>query len=132
MGYELLSYYQSRITIAYQEQIWAVALVCAMNAFIASNSTLLLKGFPLWLLQGGVCAFSLLAIVFVFIRHRIFAHYDRCIKEELGTILPNSPLSASYIPRYQVLLAGWSGVSFYVLIIAALWSIAFRMLETLL
>lgn len=130
MKSELLSYYQSRVTTAYQEQVWAVALVCAMNAFIASHATLLLKGFPLWLLQGGISIFSLLAMAFVFIRHRIFAHYDRCIKEELRTILPNSPLSASYIPQYQALLAGWSGVSFYVLIIVALWSIAFRTLET--
>ena len=67
-----------------------MALVCAMNAFIASNATLLLKGFPLWLLQSGISIFSLLTIAFVLVRHRIFAHYDTFIKEDLYTILLNS------------------------------------------
>ena len=52
---------------------------------------MLLKGFPLWLLQSGISIFSLLTIAFVLVRHRIFAHYDTFIKEDLYTILLNSP-----------------------------------------
>ena len=128
MGSEVITFYQGRIVTAYQEQIWAVTLVGAMNAFVASHSESLIKGFPLWILQAGISCFSLLAIAFVLVRHRIFAHYDQCIKEELRKMQPDSAFSSSFVPRYQEVLAGWSGVILYILIILALWTIAFRML----
>jgi hypothetical protein len=128
MGSESLSFFQNRITTAYQEQTWTVALVGSMNAFIASNATLLAKGFCLWILVAGITFLSFFALAFVWSRHRIFVHYDRCLKKELEQVSLASISSQSHIPRIQELLARWSGVTLYILIIVGLWVVALRMI----
>lgn len=128
MQSEILGFIQNRMAAAYQEQTWAVALVGAMNAFIASHAGLLIKGFSFWVLFSGITLLSLFAVAFVWSRHCIFMHYDRCLKEELEKVSSDSICSPTHIPRFRERLARWSGVTLYTLIIAGLWAVAFRML----
>jgi hypothetical protein len=80
MESQLLGFFQDRMATAYEEQTWAVALVSGMNAFIASNAELIRKGFKRWVLVSGITTISLLATAFVWSRHCIFVHYDKCLK----------------------------------------------------
>ncbi len=128
MESELLGFFQDRMKTAYQEQTWVVALVGAMNAFIASNSEPLAKGFDCWVLVTGITLFSLFAVAFVWSRHRIFVHYDVFVKEILEKVSSGSIRTAIHIPRVYELMARWSGVTLYTLIILGLWVVALRML----
>jgi hypothetical protein len=128
MGSELSGFFQHRMTAAYQEQMWAVALIGAMNAYVARDAASLVRAFPLWALEVGVGALSLLAIGFVWSRHRIFTHYDRRLKDELGWAASPTAASPSRSQRRNESLARWSGVTFYILVILALCVVATRML----
>lgn len=128
MNPELLGFFQNRMATAYQEQTWAVALAGAMNAFIASHAGLLLDGFSFWVLAAGISLLSLFALAFVWSRHCIFMHYDRCVKKELEKESSDAIRSRSDIPKHRERLARWSGVTLYALIIGGLWIIALRML----
>jgi hypothetical protein len=126
MRTESLAFYQNRISTAYQEQVWAVALAGGMNAFIAGNTDILLNALPGWLLISGVSLISVLAAGFVLSRHIIFMRYDESLKAELNSSGVKSPHADA--PGYAVSFARWSGLSLYILIIVSLWFIAIRMI----
>jgi hypothetical protein len=124
----LASYYQHRMTTAYQEQIWAVTIVGAMNAFIASHAGALVRSFPLWQLLAGVSLAALGALGIVLSRHVIFVYHD----EEARLLLAVPPMRSTHVFGERGglwrWLARWSGVVFYSLIIFVLWGIAWRLL----
>jgi hypothetical protein len=128
MESQLLGFFQDRMATAYEEQTWAVALVSGMNAFIASNAELIRKGFKRWVLVSGITTISLLATAFVWSRHCIFVHYDKCLKTVLETASFYSICSPNRVPQFYKSLVQYSGVTMYTMIIIGLWFVALRML----
>ncbi len=128
MQIDCLSFFQERIATAYQEQIWAVALVGGMNAFIANHAGRILIGLNRWLLQTAVAVVSILAIGFVWSRHFIFMHYDGCIKNILASTASGSICLPDHVTQFYAFAARWSGVVLYSLIILGLYLVAARMI----
>ena len=124
----LVSFAQDRIAMAHSEQLWAVALVGAMNAFIASHSKRLLGGFQRWVLVSGVSVTSIVALLFIWSRHFIFMHYDDLAKAALGATVSGSPCPPDRVAPYLVFIAAWSGVCLYSLVVIGAATIATRML----
>jgi hypothetical protein len=125
---EYLGFFQERMATAYQEQTWAVALVGGMNAFVASHASRLLKAFKHWFLQVAVGVVSLFALGFVWSRHFIFMHYDDSVKALLALDAAGSLCSPDKVPESLSLMARWSGVTLYSLIIFGLYTVAARMI----
>jgi hypothetical protein len=97
-------------------------------AFIASNAELIRKGFKRWVLVSGITTISLLATAFVWSRHCIFVHYDKCLKTVLETGSFYSICSPNRVPQFYKSLVQYSGVTMYTMIIIGLWFVALRML----
>lgn len=127
MEADLVSFAQDRIAMAHSEQLWAVALVGAMNAFTASHARLLLGGFRRWMLVSGISVISSLALLFLWSRHFVFMHYDAIAKAELGTA-GESLLRPDRVPPVFVSLVAWSGVWLYTLVVVGAAAMAIRML----
>ena len=125
---DFLGFFQERISTAYEEQTWAVALVGGMNAFIASHAERLLKGLNYWIVQTAVAIISLFALGFVWSRHFIFMRYDDCVKANLASNASGFICPQVHVSEIQIFLARWSGVVLYSLIIIGLYIVASRII----
>ena len=129
MSPELLSFMQTRMSTAYQEQVWAVALVGALNAFVAINGRKLRNAIWPWLIHSAVVVVSALALAFVWSRHIIYVHYDDCAKLMLSEA-SRTVCGPSWASPAGAWLARWSGVTLYSLIIVGLLVTAIRLVAT--
>jgi hypothetical protein len=120
---DCLSFFQDRIAAAYKEQVWAVALVGGMNAFIASHAGRVAAALKRWHLQAIVATVSVLALGFVWSRHFIFMHYDDCVKGMLASTACGALCSPDPIYGFA---ARWSGITLYTFIITGLYLFASR------
>ncbi len=125
MAPDPLDFYLDRMARAYQEQVWAVALVGGLCVFVAAHAERLLGAFNLWTVTWAVVLLSVLTLAFVWSRHFIFVNYDRRTKAALETAA-SGPVDG--VPPALVALARWSGVSLYSLIVIGLAVTALRML----
>jgi hypothetical protein len=128
MERDFSGFFQKRIDTAYQEQTWAVVITGSMNAFIASHTNLLLDAFSIWLLVAAISLVSFLAMAFVLSRHLIFMHYDQLLKSDLQKATARCLFPVRRVPKLYSLLARWSGVTLYLMIILGLGGTAVRML----
>ncbi len=128
MGIDCLSFFQDRMSRAYEEQIWAVAIVAGMNAFIANQAEQLLEAFKYRTTVICVSFLSILAILFVWSRHIIFVHYDTIIKTAFTNAANCSIKIGQAIPVFCEYLARISGVSFYTVVILGMSIIAIKKL----
>ncbi len=128
MGIDCLAFFQERISRAYEEQIWAVAIVAGMNAFIATHGEQLLKAFKYRTVVICVSFISMLAILFVWSRHLIFIHYDTIVKTAFVNETNCSSNFSQAIPSSLEFLARISGVSFYTVVIFGMAIIAIKIL----
>ena len=126
---DVVSFAQDRIATAVSEQLWAVALVGALNAFVASHSEKLLDGFRRSVLIAGIAFTSTLALFFIWSRHLIFMHYDGLAKAALGASTPGALCPTDRVAPTLVFIAGWSGVWLYTLVVLGATIIAIRMLS---
>ena len=126
---DFLGFFQERMATAYQEQTWAVAIVGALNAFVASHASLLLRGFRRWLVLTAVWLTSILALGFVWSRHLIYLHYDECVKAALNVAASGYLCGPSRVQPLYSFLARWSGVTLYSLIIVGLFFTAIRLVS---
>ena len=133
MNPDFIGFFQDRISTAYKEQIWAVALVGSMNAFVVTQAKLLLECFDYWPVVLSVSFVSLLAVFFVWSRHSIYLYYDKCIKEKLPEVknLNDSLCSFEWILTFCRFLVRWSGVTLYTLIIVGMVVTAVRVFSLL-
>ena len=125
---DLVSFAQDRIATALTEQLWAVALVGALNGFIASHSKELLGGFRRSVLVAGVSITSTLALFFIWSRHFIFMHYDGLAKAAIGAATPGALCPPDRVSPTLGFIAAWSGVFLYSLVVAGAAVVAVRML----
>jgi len=125
---DLLSYFVDRTGRAYEEQIWAVALVGAMAGFLFTQAERVVAVVRRSLLVVGVWATCILALVFIWSRHFIFVHYDTLARATLDMNAPGALGSPDRVPPVARLLAGWSGVSLYTIIVVAMTIVAVRAL----
>jgi len=119
MSPELLEFMQGRMATAYHEQVWAVALVGALNAFVAANAPKLRNAIWPWLIHLAVVVVSAVALAFVWSRHLIYVHYDDCAKLMLSEAA-RTARGTSWTSPAGAWLARWSGVSLYSLLILGL------------
>lgn len=125
---DLLSFCQERMSQAYVEQVWAVALVGGMCGFVISQAGKLAAALSRRAWSWGVGLAATLALLFVWSRHGIYRFYDAWTRQ----ILSGSPagglrlIGGSQAWRSAV---GWSGVALYTLIIAGLTFAALRVLN---
>jgi hypothetical protein len=128
MDVDYLSFFQDRMARAYEEQMWAVALVGGMNAYVGSQAKQLLRSFKYSTAVIGVAITSLAALAFVVSRHLIFVHYDRQLRTLLsaaGNALINVQNS---VPACYETVARYSGVLFYTMVITGMALIALKRL----
>lgn len=128
MEADLVSFAQDRIATAYSEQVWAVALVGAMNVFIANHAKRLLRVFDRWALVLGDAVTSGLALLFIWSRHFIFMHYDRLAKEAVGPTAAGSLVTPDHVAPFLIDVAAWSGVLLYTLVVLGAVAVAIRIL----
>lgn len=128
MDIDLLSYFVDRTGRAYEEQIWAVALVSAVAGFLTAQAEKVVELARKWLLLLGVWATCLLALVFIWSRHFIFLHYDTLARTVVDISAAGSLCSPDRVSPVAKHLAGWSGVSLYTVIVVAMTIIASRAL----
>ncbi|MCG6964247.1 MAG: hypothetical protein LJE95_13385 [Acidobacteria bacterium] len=125
MAPDPLDFYLNRMARAYQEQVWAVALVGGLCVFVAAHAERLLGAFNLWTVTRAVVLLSVLTLAFVWSRHFIFVNYDRRTKAALESAASGS---VDGVPPALAALARWSGISLYSLIVIGLAVTALRML----
>lgn len=128
MDVDCLAFFQDRMSRAYEEQIWAVAIVAGMNAFIATQGGQLLEAFKYRTTVICVSFISMLAILFVWSRHFIFIHYDAIVKTSFVNEANCSINFRQAIPAYLEFLVRISGVSFYTVVIFGMAIIAIKRL----
>ena len=119
MPSDLLSFMQTRMATAYREQLWAVTIIAALNAFIATHAAKLLGALPGWLIYLAASCLSLLALAFVWSRHFIYVHYDECAKAILAKEASEFCQSKLVTP-FRLVVTKYSGVTLYSLIILGL------------
>ena len=119
MSPELLKFMQDRMATAYREQLWAVTIIAATNAFIATHAAKLLGALPVWLIYLAAACVSLLALAFVWSRHFIYVHYDECAKTILAKEASEFCPSRLVTP-FRLAVTKYSGVTLYSLIIVGL------------
>ena len=129
MEVDLLGYCLDRMGRAYEEQIWAVALVGAMAAVVISQSESVIHAARYWILIAGLWATSVLAMVFVWSRHFIFDHYNSLARRIIDDSASGSLIPPDGASTTATWLAKWSGVSLYTLIIAGMTIVAVRALS---
>jgi hypothetical protein len=120
MNAEMLSFYMDRMGRAYEEQVWAVALVGSAAGFLiakADRIVPLLRRPPL--LAFGVWVTGVLALLFIWSRHFIFLHYDALSRALLA-------LGADGVPPAARQLAAWSGITLYTLLVLGMTVMASR------
>jgi hypothetical protein len=123
---ELLEFMQGRMSTAYQEQVWAVALVGSLNAFVAVNASKLRNAIWPWLIHLALVVVSAAALALVWSRHLIYVHYDECAKLMLLEA-SRTACGPSWTSPAGAWLARWSGVSLYTLLIVGLLVTAVRL-----
>jgi hypothetical protein len=126
---DLLGFFQDRIASAYEEQRWAIALVGALNGFLAGYARRFLTGVRSWVLVAVVLLLSAFALLFVWSRHFIFMFYDGCAKMLLESTPYGMQCTADRLHPAMAFLARWSGVTLYSLIIIGLAVAAMMMLR---
>jgi len=124
MDGDVLAFAMDRMGRAYQEQVWAVALVGSAAGFlIAQRERIvpLLRRPPL--LALGVWVTGVLALLFIWSRHAIYLHYDAIARGLLGT-------AAGAVSPAARQLAGWTGVTLYSLLVLGMTLMAARTLRS--
>lgn len=117
MEVDLLGFFKDRMARAYEEQVWAVALIGAMNGFIISKVRDLVSAIKPSIIILGTYVTTALALLFIWSRHAVFVHYDDLAKRImdktasgiLGRFYGVTPAASE--------LAGWSGVVLYSLLV---------------
>jgi hypothetical protein len=124
-----LGFFSERMTRAYQEQVWAVALLGGIDGFIVSNGSELSRVINPWISIASVSLLALFALFFVGIRHATYACYYTLANGELVRKDPSieTKLPGAVSPN-RTFIARWSGVSFYSLLILGLSLLAVMML----
>jgi hypothetical protein len=129
MEVDMLGFCLDRMGRAYEEQVWAVALVGAMAALVISQAERVLVTARYWILIAGLWATSALAMVFVWSRHFIFDYYKGLSRTIIGRDASLSLIPTDGVSPLAAWLAKWSGVSLYTVIIAGMTIMAVRALS---
>jgi hypothetical protein len=129
MDADLLGFFQERMARAYEEQVWAIALVAGMNAFVAGYADQLLTAIKYRVAATGMLVVSALALLFVWSRHFIYTYYNDLMLRVLDDSARSTLPSHSGIPPFLQLAVNWSGVTLYSLIIVGMCFAALRMLR---
>jgi hypothetical protein len=117
---DLLGFFRDRMASAYEEQMWAIALVGGLNGFLAAYAHRFPTGFRSWVLVAVVLLLSASALLFVWSRHFIFMFYDGCAKTLLEATPYGMQCTTDRARPVMAFLARWSGVTLYSLIIIGL------------
>ena len=124
MDVDFFGFCIDRMGRAYDEQVWAVALFGAMAGFLVTQAHRLVKVIRYSLLFAGLWATCLLALVFIWSRHFIFLHYDELARLMIDLSTPGSMCSPDRVSPVAKLLAGWSGVSLYSVLVLGMTVVA--------
>ena len=127
MGDRLFDLCGQRMTTAYQEQVWAVAMVGGVNGFVASQAPRLEAAFGLGTAATAVAAVSLLALLFVWSRHAIYVHYDRIAVALVAADGERVP-RPDRVPARRAAMARLSGVALYSILIMGMAVVAIKLL----
>lgn len=124
-----LAFLQHRISQAYTEQIWMVAILAAFYAFLLKQGPKPLQPHPrLWAgLRIGHWILAGLGILFVISRHWIYQFYNARLVELLVQNGHTELLLPTAWERLAQNVVAYSGVGFYCLIILSM-AIAFQVL----
>ncbi len=128
MDADFFGFCVDRMGRAYEEQVWAVALVGAMAGFLAAQAQQFVKVIRYSLLLAGLWVTCLLALVFIWSRHFIFLHYDHLAKLLIDLSAPGAMCSQDRISPTAKFLAGWSGVFLYSVLVLGMVLVATRVL----
>lgn len=129
MEVDLLGFFQERMARAYEEQVWAIALVVGMNAFIAGQAAELLKAIKYQIALAGIVLVSSLALLFVWSRHFIYAYYNELTAATIKAAAGDSFQPAHVAHPILMFIVSWSGVTLYTLIIFGMCLVALKMLQ---
>lgn len=129
MEVDLLGFFQERMARAYEEQVWAIALVVGMNAFVAGQAEQLLKAIKYWIALAGVVLVSSLALLFIWSRHFIYAYYNELTAETITAAAGDLFQPAHVAHPILMFIVSWSGVTLYSLIILGMCVVALKMLQ---
>jgi len=120
VGIDVLSYLQDRIARSYEEQVWVVAILGAMNGFVISQADKLKTVLNPSVIVWGIRCVTLLGILFVWSRHGVYMFYDRQVKQLVESnpdyIMPQ--LTLFEIAAREAV--AWSGVLLYTLVITGM------------
>jgi hypothetical protein len=121
MNGEKLSFYMGRMGRAYEEQVWAVALVGSAAGFLIAQADRVLPLLHRPLLADGVWATGVLALLFIWSRHFIYRHYDALSRSIV-------PTSTDGVPSAARMLAAWSGIALYTMLVLGMTVLASKAL----
>lgn len=117
MSIDVVNYLQDRIARSYEEQVWAVAILGAMNGFVISQADKLKTVLKPSLIVWGIRCITLLGLLFIWSRHGVYMFYDRQVKHLVASnpdyIMPQ--LTLFEIGAREAVT--WSGVLLYTLVI---------------
>jgi hypothetical protein len=125
---DLLSFFKERMAQAYAEQIWAVALMGSMNAFVILHAPKL-EARRTRLLSWGVGLGALFALLFIWSRQGIFQYYNALTKKLIAEHGPIDLPDPTWIQGIASKAVGWSGVLLYTLVVIGMTWASFRVLK---
>jgi ferric-dicitrate binding protein FerR (iron transport regulator) len=125
---DLLSFFKERMAQAYAEQIWAVALIGSMNAFVIKYAPKLEER-RTRLLAWGIGLGAALALLFIWSRQGIFHYYNALAKKLIAEQAPVSLPDPSWLQAVASQAVGWSGVLLYTLVVAGVTWASLRVLK---
>jgi hypothetical protein len=125
---DLLSFFKERMAQAYAEQIWAVALMGSMNAFVIIHAPKL-EARRTKLLAWGVGLGAFLALLFIWSRQGIFHYYNALAKKLIAEHAPVPLPDPTWLQAAASRAVGWSGVLLYTLVVAGMTWASLRVLR---
>jgi hypothetical protein len=125
---DLLSFFKERMAQAYVEQIWAVALMGSMNAFVILNASKL-EARRTRLLAWGVGLAAFFSLLFIWSRQGIFQYYNALAKKLIAEHAPMPLPDLTWLQAVASKVVGWSGVLLYTLVVAGMTWASLRVLK---
>jgi len=125
---DLLSFFNERMAQAHAEQIWAVALIGSMNAFVILHAPKL-EARRTKLLAWGVGTGAFLALLFIWSRQGIFHYYNALAKKLIAQHAPVPLPDLTWLQAVASTAVGWSGVLLYTLVVAGMTWASLRVLK---